>query len=203
MDNFDIIYYINLEHRTDRKEHIISELNKFQNLKDILRVNAYYNKQFGPIGCLKSHILALSHFVESDYEKCLILEDDFQFTESPEFVNEILSKFFNGGIDYDVLMLSSNTLKQVDTPYNFITKIIDAQTASGYSVHKQFAKTLLDNFKESLELLEKNRIQHLYALDIYWKRLQPGNKWYCLNPKIGKQMEGYSDNEQGYRNYGV
>jgi hypothetical protein len=67
MDNFDIIYYINLEYRTDRKEHILYELSKFGNL-NVVRVNAIYNPDFGIVGCGKSHALAVEHFVNTGYE---------------------------------------------------------------------------------------------------------------------------------------
>lgn len=192
MDNFDIIYYINLEHRTDRKEHIISELSKFPNL-NVVRVNGIYDPINGAIGCSKSHILALEHFVNTGYEKCLILEDDFEFTQTSEYVNNILSQFFREVPNYDVLMLSGNTLSEINTYNSIVTKIIDSQTASGYSVHRNFGRILLDNFKEGLFYLESTNINHEYSIDIYWKRLQPISNWYCLKPKIGKQMKSYSD----------
>ena len=195
MEKFDIIYYINLEYRTDRKEHILSELSKFKNL-NVVRVNAIYNPDFGPLGCSQSHILTLEHFVNTGYETCLILEDDFEFTKEPSYVNDVLGRFFKENIEFDVLMLSSNTISEQSTIYPYLIKVLDAQTASGYAVHKNFAKKLLANFKESSPLLESTYIQHYYALDAFWKKIQPNNRWYCLNPKVGKQMKSYSDNSK-------
>jgi hypothetical protein len=100
-------------------------------------------------------------------------------------------------------MLSSNTISEQSTEYTYLTKILDAQTASGYAVHKNFAKKLLLNLKEGLTLLESTHIQHYYACDMYWKNLQPGNRWYCLKPKVGKQMKGYSDNKKSILDLGV
>ena len=191
MNNFDIIYYINLEYRTDRKEHIISELSMFDNL-NIVRVNAIKNTKNGAIGCSKSHILALEHFTNTKYNNCLILEDDFEFTNSVEFVNEILNSFFKKVKIYDVLMLSSNTIVESETNLNFITKIHEAGTASGYSIHRNFVKIFLENFKESLLYLEQTNKNELYSIDVYWKKLQH-HRWYCLKPKIGKQIKSYSD----------
>ena len=93
-------------------------------------------------------------------------------------------------------MLASNTLRESNTNIPFITKIIDAQTLSGYIVNKKFAKTLLDNYKESVNSLEfiGYKVHHL-CFDIYMKKLQPTSNWFCLKPKIGKQMESYSDIE--------
>jgi hypothetical protein len=111
-------------------------------------------------------------------------------------------KFFKIG-EFDILMLSSNTLSELDTEFPFITKIIDAQTASGYIVHKNFVKKLLFNLKEALVLLEKSRSQEMYGNDIYWKKLQPTSNWYCLKPKVGKQMKSYSDNAKCVIDCGV
>jgi hypothetical protein len=52
-------------------------------------------------------------------------------------------------------------------------------------------------------LLEETKNTDIYSLDIYWKKLQPISNWYCLNPKIGKQMESYSDIEQRVTTYNL
>ena len=33
------------------------------------------------------------------------------------------------------------------------------------------------------------------------KKLQPISNWYCLNPKIGKQIKSYSDIENAIVDY--
>lgn len=86
------------------------------------------------------------------------------------------------------------------------TKCINAQTTSGYMVHRDFAKRLMDNFKEGESLLSKTL--HLgyevYGLDQYWKRLQPSSNWYICKPKIGHQLDNdYSDIERRVVSYGV
>ena len=40
-----------------------------------------------------------------------------------------------------------------------------------------------------------------YCFDIYMKKLQPVSNWYCLNPKVGKQIESYSDIENRVVDY--
>jgi GR25 family glycosyltransferase involved in LPS biosynthesis len=199
LNNFDIIYYINLEHRKDRYEHINNELSKTNiNPSKINRIDGIYLKNFGILGCAKSHILALETFLKtpSDIQNCIIFEDDFTFTKPQEEVNELINQFFKYIKKYDVLMLASNTLNETPTPYPFITKIIDAQTLSGYSVSKQFAPILLNNYKTSVAFLEKlGKKVHYYCFDIYMKQLQPTSLWFCINPRIGKQIESYSDIE--------
>jgi GR25 family glycosyltransferase involved in LPS biosynthesis len=197
LNHFNIIYYINLNHRTDRLENIKRQLTKTNiELNKINRISGIYMKDFGILGCAKSHILALEEFIKSNNDNCLILEDDFCFTESQDFINNLIDQVFNNKINYDVLMLSCNILNGQETEHSFLTKIFDGQTLSGYSVSKKFAPTLLNNFKESVYLLEKEKTKvHPFCFDIYMKKLQPTSKWYCLQPRIGKQIESYSDIE--------
>jgi len=197
-NNIDIIYYINLDHRTDRLEHINNELNKTNIDKNkINRIAGVYNQEYGFIGCSQSHINALTNFIESDINNnyCLILEDDFEFILDQDEINKMLNYIFNN-IDFDVLMLSSNTLQSENISYNYLTKILNAQTTAGYIINRKFAKTLLNNFNEGLNLLNITKNANRYAIDMYWKHLQPISNWYYINPIIGKQMESYSDIEK-------
>ena len=211
LNNFDIIYYINLEHRVDRLNHINNELSKTNINKDkINRINAIYQTDKPVIGCTKSHCLALEAFIYSEKETCIIFEDDFEFCQDIDLINNLIDKVFDNCIKntsilpkFDVLMLSSNTFNEIHIDnIDFVTKILDAQAASGYAISKQFAPILLENFKESILLMESvNYKVHEYCPDIYMKKLQPHNNWFCLNPKIGKQVESYSDIENKIVNY--
>lgn len=200
----DVVYYINLDHRTDRNTQLLNELSKTDITQDkIKRTSAIRDINNGALGCSKSHIKVLQQFINSNYTNCLILEDDFGFSQNSNIINDLFNKFFNSKINYDVIMLSSNTLKEKSTKYNFINKIIDAQTTSGYIVTKQFAPLLLQNYIEGTNLLQETSNKPMYSIDIHWKKLQPKNNWYVFNPKIGYQIESYSDIENKTINYKV
>jgi GR25 family glycosyltransferase involved in LPS biosynthesis len=204
LNNFDLIYIINLEHRKDRLNNITNELLKTNiDNKKINRIEAINCPDFGALGCSKSHLIVLEDFINSGKDTCIIFEDDFIFTEPQNIINELINEVFNNTINFDVLMLSSNTLVEETTNYPFITKIIDAQTLSGYAVSKKFAHILLDNFKESIKLLEPLGYEFPdYCVDMYMKKLQPLSQWYCIKPKIGKQIANYSDIQKKEVNYG-
>jgi hypothetical protein len=70
-------------------------------------------------------------------------------------------------------------------------------------ITKKFAiNYLIDNFIIGEHLLRNNPTQdYMYAIDQYWKLLQPANNWYLMNPKIGKQRESYSDIQKTIVNY--
>lgn len=204
MNNLDLVYYINLAHRQDRLAHIKNELAKTNIDSDkIHRIEAIYTESFGGIGCAKSHYLALEQFVNSpDTNKtCLILEDDFIFTHNMDTINSIMNEVFTTLPEFDILMISSNTMLEQPTSYSFVTKILDAQTMSGYIVSRKFAPILLQNYKESIALLEIHGRVSDYCFDMYMKKLQPISNWYCLLPKIGKQNPGYSDIERKHVEY--
>jgi GR25 family glycosyltransferase involved in LPS biosynthesis len=205
LNNFNVVYYINLNHRKDRLENIINELNKTNiNPNKINRISGIYMKDFGILGCAKSHCLALEAFLKShpDNKYCIIFEDDFQFTQEQNVVNELINNVFNNVDEFDVLMLSANILNGQPTKHTFLTRIFDAQTLSGYAVSRKFASVLLSNYRESISLLEKEGYKcYPYCFDIFMKRLQPYTRWYSLKPLVGKQMDSYSDIENKVVSY--
>jgi len=206
MNHFDIIYIINLKHRTDRLEQIMNDLKVMEvDEKKIRRINAIYDKEFGALGCAQSHRLALSMFLkDKEAKNCLILEDDFMFSRDKTYVDATLTEVFESLKKWDVLMLSGN-LVSIDArrENEKYVKVYDAQTTSGYAVTKEFAPKLVECFKKSEENMKKffkvyheNLIKHNFAIDMSWKTLQPASNWYSIFPCIGKQRDGYSDIEK-------
>ena len=55
--------------------------------------------------------------------------------------------------------------------------------------------TLLANFQEGAQQLECTGYAQYekYAIDQYWKKLQPVSNWYVFNPVMGKQRASFSD----------
>jgi GR25 family glycosyltransferase involved in LPS biosynthesis len=189
----EIIYYINLDSREDRRAHIEKTLKKcdLENMSN--RISAV-KRDIGVMGCVESHIIALEKFIDSNLNFAMIIEDDLLIKDKDNFKKE-LSKIFENKLDFDLVQISGNHLKLEECEYDFLRKVIDSQTTSGYIITKDFAPTLLNNFKESLELMNKDGKQHDNCLDIYWKKLQPENKWFAFFPALGIQMPGYSDIE--------
>jgi GR25 family glycosyltransferase involved in LPS biosynthesis len=199
--NIPIIFYINLDHRQDRLNHIINQLESINYPKNkIIRIPAIQT-DFGGLGCARSHVKTIEKFLESGEDRCIVLEDDFTF-----YQNITADRFYkildNLPENWDIVMLSSNTLSDSDFSDNF-KKCNNAQTASGYMVSKKFASTLLQNFKESESNLTAGHNYEIYAVDQYWKKLQPHSDWFICNPKVGYQMESYSDISKFVVNHGV
>jgi glycosyl transferase, family 25 len=209
MENIDCVYYINLDHRTDRKEAFETEMKTLGVPEEkLVRISGIYKKEFGILGCGLSHKKALETFVASTHKTCLIFEDDFVFTLDMNYVRYLLKSIFTEKVPYDLVMLAGNIFQTKDTQWSFLKRVLDGQTASGFLITKEFAPQLIACLDESTTLLDDwhtktGEKKHEYCNDIYWKNLQPGSQWYILYPKTGVQRESYSDNEYKVTNYGV
>jgi GR25 family glycosyltransferase involved in LPS biosynthesis len=204
MEQIDVIFYINLEQRADRKEHFLQEMKKFcLDESKIVRIDAIYNKN-GALGCTKSHIKALEQFMANPaWLTCIIFEDDFTFYDtSVENNTGLLKKFFINFKDWGMLLLASNQNRSPanSTHVEGIKEVVYSQTTSGYCIHKDSVTEVYNNFKESAAELEKDNRPFMYALDMYWNRLTM--KRYSFSPNMGYQYPGYSDIENRNVSYG-
>ena len=205
----DIIYYINLEHRKDRNEQFLEEIQRMRiDLAKVHRIEGIFTPGIGQLGCVLSHIKALQNFLESSYQTCLIFEDDFQVLTDINYTHFLLKNLLGFVEEFDVIMLAGNILQKEYTTNPFLHRVLEAQTSASYIVNRKFAPILLQNFQESSKKIEESylstkKIPEEYSLDVYWKKLQPISNWFVLNPKIGVQRESYSDIENKVTNYGV
>jgi len=181
------VVYINLEHRTDRREQIEKELSIIPSEK-VLRFNAI-REDFGALGCTKSHIAVLEMAIQEGWSNYLVIEDDGMWSsfDTSYPILEHLSKN-----PYDVIVLGA-----VVPIYDKLTyKLHKSQTTTSFLVNKNYFSTLLQNFKDSAQGLYATRSPPLYALDMYWQRLQARDNWYLVAPSLVVQRPSYSDIEK-------
>ena len=199
MDILQNTFYINLEHRTDRLEHVKNELKKIGVEGE--RFNAIKTKS-GAIGCTLSHIKCLEIAKERKYEEVFICEDDITFT-NPTLFLENLKKFCdNEDIIWDVLIIGGNNVPPYKQYYEYCARVFNCQTTTGYIVKEEFYDVMINNFKEGLNKLIKNtKNTREFAIDIYWKKLQMENFWYMITPPTVTQYENFSDIEERQTNY--
>jgi hypothetical protein len=192
---FEHTLFINLEHRTDRLDHVQKELAKL-NIKGE-RVNAVKAK-VGAIGCSLSHIRCLDMAKQQDWEYVFICEDDITFTD-PELLLRNLKQFYEDEtVQWDMLIIGGNVVPPYQRINDAYIRVLNCQTTTGYIVKKSYYDTLIKNFKESTGLLMKHPTElgkKHYALDIYWKKLQLQDFWYMITPPTVIQYENYSDIE--------
>jgi hypothetical protein len=211
INRLDKIYIINLEHRKDRLQSIMTQLNKLGvNNNIVQRINAVYYKEFGAIGCGLSHVLALEEAEKGNYENVLIFEDDYILNVDANVYNNNIEKLYLEKKTWDVVMVGANLENYKDCEHKFLIKINKARTTSGYIINKTMYKKVKDNFKEACELMEKHKnttddriVKHNFAIDMYWQKLQPDHEWYCFKERLGIQLPCYSDVENRFTQYGV
>ena len=193
------VYFINLEHRLNRRRSIEKELYKMHipanQIVYIKAVNMPYNPQ---IGCALSHMKALADARKNNYEDILILEDDFKFNCNRDNLNDLLYNTKSYITDWDVIMLSSINYKSYPTQYKGLNKVIKADTTAGYIVNK---KALIPIFNIFLNCTQPklNFVANQNAIDVAWQILQPKMNWFITQPLIGKQDETFMSDIEKYR----
>lgn len=187
------VFYINLDHRTDRRAEIEKELTdmdlKFERFPAI-------RTQYGIVGCGLSHLAVLKEAKARGYPNVLIFEDDFQFLVTKEQFHASLQKALKK--EYDVLMLGYNT-DETPEVVDGCMRLTNVQSASGYIVHSRMYDTLIAVQEEAVKRLDETKMHWLYANDQSWKVLQPKSLWYALQPRTGKQRPSISDTDYAPR----
>lgn len=218
MESIDVVFYINLEHRTDRKEHFLSEIQKLcpkESLSKVRRIDAVHNG-IGSLGCAISHVMAMEEFYANpEWNTCAVFEDDYTFhSDNLEENNRLIQDTMTQCPDWDMITLAFNPnnpddsdgterFRTVDTPYPSIKRVLKQQTASGYILTRKYLPILATNFAEAAEGLQQKGNCHEFCLDIYWQLLQsqPQSQWYCIYPALGYQYANFSDIERHHTEY--
>lgn len=181
----DKVVYINLDERTDRKQHMEDNtLNVFDRSK-VHRFPAVKHER-GNIGCTRSHIEVLKLAIRERWKNVLILEDDAQWNKYEEGyakLHDLVQK------PYDVILLSPSAAQWDPNTM----RLIESETSCGYIVSSRYFVTLLKHYEEGLELLESTGNSNLYVMDEHWKSIQQRDLWYTIIPAMIYQRPGYSD----------
>jgi glycosyl transferase family 25 len=144
LDDIKNAFYINLEHRIDRKEHVETQLanigvkaNRFNAIK----------MANGAIGCSMSHLKILEDAKKNNLDHVLIVEDDITFLDSKLFKNQI-NKFLEiHENNWDVVLLAGNNMPPYDKIDDTCVKVSRCQTTTGYLVNGHYIKVLISNVK--------------------------------------------------------
>jgi glycosyl transferase family 25 len=199
LDDVKHAYYINLEHRSDRKEHVEKQLyniginaNRFEAIK----------MENGAIGCSMSHLKLLQEAVKNNLDHILIVEDDITFLD-PELFKTQFNKFLElHKNNWDVILLGGNNMPPYKNIDDTCIQVTRCQTTTGYLVNGHYIKILMKNVKMGLTNLLNRPTEHsMFAIDKFWFVLQESSKWYLITPPTVVQREDYSDIEKRVINY--
>jgi GR25 family glycosyltransferase involved in LPS biosynthesis len=197
LNNFDAVVYINLQHRKDRKNHILKELKRVNVDKNkINRISAHFIPFNGHLGCVLSHIDALNWAIKKNLNKVLILEDDCYFIDDIHFLNLSVKYFFKMVKKWNVYLFGGFYEKIEKSNYPYINRIKQSYRSHAYGIHKNYYSILKNNFLKTAKILERYN-SHLDicndALDRRWTFLQKKDLWYACNILLTGQISDYSD----------
>ena len=193
-------FYINLDHRTDRKEHVTNQLTNL-GLHGFERFNAI-KMENGAVGCSMSHLKILQTAFQNNWDHVLIVEDDITFLDLDLFKANFETFLQRNGNNWDVILLAGNNMPPYDTIDDVCIKVKRCQTTTGYLVNGHYIKKLMENVKMGLtQLIHKPASHAMYAIDKFWFLLQAVDKWYLIIPPTVVQREDYSDIEKRQTNY--
>jgi glycosyl transferase family 25 len=199
LEDFEHVYYINLGHRTDRKEHVEKEFT-ILGIKKFNRFAAIHMNN-GAIGCTLSHIKVLENAKKEGLPYIMVCEDDIQFTK-PTLFKDQLNGLLQSGETWDVILIAGNNLPPYIKTNEYCVQVRQCQTTTGYIVKQDYYDTLIENMREGVKKLMAEPHRHfLYALDKYWFFLQHRDKWLLVTPLTVVQRVDYSDIEKKLTNY--
>jgi glycosyl transferase family 25 len=179
------IYIINLQHRDDRRQHIISELAKLK-ISNFQIVDGI-QRDIPWLGCSESHIKCIQLAKENKLPYVLVLEDDAIFTDN---TIELLDKAFAEiqTLDWDMLFLGANLQAPTTPVSSTLLKLQGAFAAHAYIVPERFYDTIL-NLKLD------------FVIDVYSSKLMATHNIFMCNPMIAYQLPSHSDLQDGFRDY--
>lgn len=202
------LYYINLDKRTDRLKHL--EENVLPHLQllglERQRVSAIDHTHYDHIsqrgaGCSLSHISVWKDAIENNYNKIIIMEDDFELIKSDKEIKLILNKLED--VDFSICNLGYNNISpllKTKDPYFF--RCNNVQTTSCYAAYVPFLKVMLPHIEQATQRLMNKAPYSINAIDQAWKKFQNREDWIVCE-RIGKQKGSISDIERKNVNYGV
>lgn len=196
-EEIDLVVYINLNTRTDRRRDIEEEFKRLEIPESkIHRWEATRVKKDPRVGCSKSHIAVLEHIatLPQNIQTILILEDDFNFSQDAELVRSSLKKFLQYPRDiWNLCLLSYHVELKGRKDYDSLVSITKlAHRTDGYLINRNCLNRLLENFKEGVKMLIETG-KRCYNLDDHWNIFMENNRCFYFNKPLGYQRTSYSD----------
>jgi GR25 family glycosyltransferase involved in LPS biosynthesis len=175
-------YIINLKHRTDRYDHMVTEIKKLPISYEFVDGIIDETKT-----CFQSQKKCIQLAKENNLPYVLVLEDDAVFTEDAAY---ILQKTFAEiqTMHWDMFFLGANLQAHADQISNSILKLNGAFAAHAYIVREHFYDTILN-------------LPNTCEMDVHYNDLMLKHDVYMCDPMIAYQLPSHSDLQDGYRDY--
>lgn len=171
MNYFENTLFINLDHRKDRLQHLNQQFEVMGISGERFPAIKTSN---GAIGCTLSHIKCVEIAKQGGWPHVFICEDDISFT-NPILLKRQMAELAELTILWDVAIIGGNNLPpyQAIEGREYIIRVSNIQTTTGYIVRSHYYDVLIANYKEGLAKFlrepAKKRICIGYLLEIIAK----------------------------------
>lgn len=207
-------YYINLQSRDDRRNHIETAITSLPFFSRIKRFNAFQSPS-GIFGCAVSHHRVIQQIL-AEYPKesyVCVLEDDFWILPNTSEVFQRFTQAFTeiqSSDAWDVILLTANcpdgikhSLRDSDPTLlqHGFRRIDSSLTVTGYIAKTQYLPRLLEVFAWSIQKMQKFLPCHFFAIDVAWKPLQDRDRFYFYQDVFAGQLPGWSNIENRQVDY--
>jgi hypothetical protein len=196
-----IVYVLNLCDRRDRYLDTLLELCRIQAPLDrvhhfmvehetLIPGDHYLN---GSACCATNHARIMRHFLASDHQVCLVLEDDIAFSSDSHRVREDLARFFERDYDFAVCLLAASKYHDLCAHDDLLLRSYqECTTASAYLVSRRSAPMILECFETGAIGIRQTGDVQQFAADRYWSRLMTDHPFYVFRRKMGYQKPSWS-----------
>lgn len=199
----DRIIYINLDHRTDRSDMVMSEMKRLSFPEEkVIRFSALKGPGLPMVGTCLSHGAVLKMAYDMGLNNVLIFEDDCRFIEDVDQINLTMNTFFNDIKDWDALhLICSNKIHQkINHPLFNIC--VSSANAVAYLVSRKIMMPLSDTMYWGGDMLHKTGEHWHYQNDVVWDKFMGYHgKWYSMNHALCYQQPSYSDVSKTFMDY--
>lgn len=216
---FDKSYYINLDHRIDRKNEILSELSKYEipaerisavsitkeasaemtknncaiwdyNFFNHLTKEQVDEKMRAQRSCTKSHIKIVELAKHNGFKNVLIFEDDATFYDDID-VKDILFKSLQelATVDWDIFSLGCNPVGAMYKVGNHLTKLTQYYVTHAVAINHTAYDKIINFPWERYIVIDQFCMGETHAGNL---------KSYSLRQPLLYQRKSYSDIESGY-----
>lgn len=187
------IYVINLKERTDRKDHIIKQLNEIScneyNVIDAVDGSKIENRsriKNGAFGLLMTYKNIYDDWKNKGGSDILIIEDDCKFVD--EFNNHLNTYINNVPKDWDMLYFGANHNYHMGQKTQKINDYC-VKTNNSYSAHCVLMKPKV--FEELIGMIDTNPLE----VDVLMATLQKKYNSYSSHIALTTQIPSYSNIE--------
>lgn len=200
----DHIFFINLDHRVDRKQHCEEQLKKIDpDLSHTTRLSGIIHKDKrgkidGALGCCMSHIKCAEIAKEKGYKRFMVCEDDFFWNKDVSRILLHLDSFQQKVSNEDWFMFLLGTYERFDYKLHTddIYKVLHSLSCTAYIVNDTCLYDWISIGEMNIKKWIEKKKGWYVNIDHLWLGYQKSGKIFTCNTedyRLVKQISGYSD----------